>query len=44
MVGTIAQGIPLDNGTYAWTLGNYSVKICTEDNFYQNTSGTFKIW
>jgi hypothetical protein len=54
-VGTIARDIPLANGTFAWTVGsnsngmapagrNYTVKICTEDQRFHNTSGTFRIW
>jgi len=55
-VGVIARGIPIANGTYAWTVGkhfggmalvgsNYSVKIRSEDNrFYNSGSGAFKIW
>jgi len=49
-VGTIAQRIPVVNGTYTWTVGNYSagsnytVKIIPEDNLFQRTSGTFRIW
>jgi hypothetical protein len=55
-VGTIAQGIPVANGTYAWSTGkhsngtaaagsNYTVRIIsTVNNLFQNTSGTFSIW
>jgi len=54
-VGVIARGIPIANGTYAWTVGkhfggmapvgsNYSVKIRSEDNsFYNSGSGAFKL-
>ncbi|HLP57525.1 MAG TPA: Ser-Thr-rich GPI-anchored membrane family protein, partial [Candidatus Deferrimicrobium sp.] len=55
-VGIIAQGIPIANGKYTWTVGkhmkglaaagsNYTVKICCEDNrFYNSGSNFFKIW
>ena len=49
-VGTIAQRIPVVNGTYTWTVGNfpagsnYTVKIRTVDNLFQRTSGIFSIW
>ncbi|MCX6579664.1 MAG: fibronectin type III domain-containing protein [Candidatus Aminicenantes bacterium] len=54
-VGVIARGIPIANGTYAWTVGrysggmapvgsNYSVKIRSEDNrFYNSGSGAFTL-
>ncbi|MCX6583442.1 MAG: fibronectin type III domain-containing protein [Candidatus Aminicenantes bacterium] len=54
-VGVIARGIPITNGTYAWTVGknsggmapvgsNYSVKIRSEDNrFYSSGSGAFTL-
>ncbi|MDQ1352707.1 MAG: hypothetical protein QG657_3013 [Acidobacteriota bacterium] len=55
-LGVIARGIPMANGTYAWTVGrysggmatagsNYTVKIRSEDNsFYSSGSGPFTIW
>jgi hypothetical protein len=54
-VGVIVRGIPIANGTYAWTVGrhsmgmapvgsNYTVKIRSEDNrLYNSGSGAFTI-
>ena len=54
-MGVIARGIPIANGTYAWTVGkhsggmipagsNYTVKISGEDNpSYNSSSGPFTI-